>query len=494
MGMQACGANAIEAPILSENIFGSAFSKNISDDDVKDVFKSLGELTPANRRIRLAPRAKTNIRAYNAWIKHIYRLGRNPSMEQFHPQQHTDKMLEVSAHMKRFTKDKKSTTSVAEPDTFDKDTDWRDWSPTVINYFRMIAGSEGVPLSYILRENDGPDPTPNPDFKDDYVMNAPLIGTSYVSDAREVHAAIRKLITGNTQAEAIIKPFEAQCDGRADWKALKHHYEGVGIYSADIAKASHTISNLYYAGEKDGRMWWTKFQTELDWAFATYTKRYGVQGQPYHPNEEKLKILLDKVSAGFLANVKASIKVQLTINNNYPYEQACLAFRTEVNAKHPQGISGANRSARHIRQTSTGRGGNSGRGNGGFLAKKVQQFNKHNNHDDEEMIKLKNGTRVKYHASFNYPDPIYNSFTNELKDRMRSERTAYNKKRRRNKNDEDNRVIKEMRSQMDDMRSVISELSKKDSSNESRISEMTTDTPFGGRTEQSAFRRRQSNS
>ena len=64
-----------------------------------------------------------------------------------------------------------------------------------------------------------------------------------------------KLIARNTQAEAIIKPHKMQCDGRADWKALKSHYKGIGIYNADIAKASHTINNLYYIHEKEGHMW-----------------------------------------------------------------------------------------------------------------------------------------------------------------------------------------------------------------------------------------------
>ena len=161
---------------------------------------------------------------------------------------------------------------MAEPDKFTKDIDWRDWAPTVINYFRMIPGSDGVPLSYILRDNDEPNPATNPDFKDDYVMNAPLLGTSYVSDAREVHSAIRKLISGNSQAEAIIKPHETECNGRLDWMALKRNYESIGIYSTDIARASNTLNNIYYVDEKEGRMPWTKFQTEFDWAFSTYKK------------------------------------------------------------------------------------------------------------------------------------------------------------------------------------------------------------------------------
>jgi hypothetical protein len=128
MGMRACGATAAEAPVLAENIFNSttAFSKNVSDDEVKDVFKTLSEITSANRRIRLLPRVKRNIRAYNTWIKHLYRLGRDPVMTVYRPMIDTDKMMEIQKHMDRFTSNKATTSSVAEPDTFTKDMEWRD--------------------------------------------------------------------------------------------------------------------------------------------------------------------------------------------------------------------------------------------------------------------------------------------------------------------------------------------------------------------------------
>ena len=488
MGMEACGCSADQIPALSLNCFGNEFTKNITEEDLKDSFKSLAEVTPAARRIRLTPVVKRNIRAYNAWIKHNYRLGLNPAMEQFHPAIHTSDMLDKAAHMKRFTSAKNNSKSVAEPEDFTKDIRWEDWNSTVSNYFRMIPGSDGVPLSYILREHDAPDLTPNPDFKDDYVKNAPLVGTSFVSDAREVHAAIRKLIMGNTEAEAIIKPHESECNGRLDWKALTRHYEGEGLYANDIAKAREIISNLYYIDEKPKHMWWTKFQTELDWAFATYTKRYSTNGRQYHPNEEKLRILLDKVRANYLSNVKAMIKVQTGVNVNYLYSHACLAFKTEVNAKYPSGVNNDNRTSRYIRQTQSRQRGKDG-GGGGFLNNKIQQFNKFWKHDDAEMVKLKNGSKIKYHASFNFPDPIYNNFPENLKDRMRQERSSYNTRKRR-KEGGDNRVIKELKRQMDDMHSVISQLTDKNSSNESHISELSVGTGYGGKAEKRAFKRR----
>ena len=484
-GMIACGCDPNQALSLSENGFGNIFTKNITAEDLKDTFKSLAEITPANQRIRLTPIVKRNIKAYNAWMQHVYRLGQDPAALQFHPVLHTNDMLEKSAIMARFTREKSGSKSVAEPDPFTKDTLWDDWHPTVSNYFRMIPGVDGVPLSYILRTNDQPDPSPSLDFRDDYVKNAPLIGTPYVADARDVHAAIRKLIQGNTEAEAIIKPHEDECNGRKDWKALKLSYEGKGIYGIEIQKATDILNDSFYIDEKQ-RMYWTKFQTELDWAFAVYTKRYSRSGQPYHLNEIKMKYLLDKVRANFLESTKSAIKIQMYSNPNYPYAQACLAFKSEVTSRHPQGANAKSNPTRYVKQTHSDHKQKSG-GNGG-LSKMIQKFN--DTHREGDMIKMKNGTKIRYHAKYNYPVPIYKDFKDETKKRMKEERDEYKRKNKSGGSD-NNRVIKEMKSQMDDMISVVSQMSKKNSSNESQISEITAGPSlFGGREEQQSFKRR----
>ena len=40
-----------------------------------------------------------------------------------------------------------------------------------------------------------------------------------------------KLIMENTEAEAIIKPYESKGNGRTDWKSLRSNYECEGIYT-----------------------------------------------------------------------------------------------------------------------------------------------------------------------------------------------------------------------------------------------------------------------
>ena len=82
-----------------------------------------------------------------------------------------------------------------------KYTKWEDWDPSFLNYLCAIPGLDGVPLKYIKQDNELPDVTPNADFLDDYIMNAPLTLQAFTIDAAEVHTFIVNFITQNDEAE-----------------------------------------------------------------------------------------------------------------------------------------------------------------------------------------------------------------------------------------------------------------------------------------------------
>ena len=71
-----------------------------------------------------------------------------------------------------------SSTDAIKPRDFIKDIKWIDWAPSFKNYLRAIPGRTGAPLSYVIRDNETPEPNPvpNEDFLDDYILNAPLTG------------------------------------------------------------------------------------------------------------------------------------------------------------------------------------------------------------------------------------------------------------------------------------------------------------------------------
>ena len=53
-------------------------------------------------------------------------------------------------------------------------------------------------------------------------------------------------------------------------------------------------------------MWWEKFEKQLTSAFVAYEKH---EKRQVHSNEMKLRILLDKFNADFLAHMKAGIGI-----------------------------------------------------------------------------------------------------------------------------------------------------------------------------------------
>ena len=176
----------------------------------------------------------------------------------------------------------------ARPNKFTASMRWDDWSPTFLNYLRLIPGRDGVPLSYVCKDSEAANPTPNIDFIDDYVMMAPVNNEeAYTIDAAEVHTLIVKFITGNETAEMKIKSMEIKCDGRLDWEALKEHYEGVGIHSFGIIEADSILANLYYIGEKAPHMYWEKFEKQLTHTFTVYAKD---EGQSVHSPSMKLTL------------------------------------------------------------------------------------------------------------------------------------------------------------------------------------------------------------
>ena len=244
---------------------------------------------------------------------------------------------------------------------FTNEVKWNDWAPSFRNYLRTIPGRDGVPLSYITRISDAPDPTPHPDFIDDYVAMASLTGEAFTIDLAEVHTLIIKYITGNSTAEAKVQPHIATANGRLAWKALVDHYEGVGVHSINILKADEVLESLYYIGKKKPHMWWDEFEHKLTEAFIAYDKK---EGRVVYSNEMKLRIIIKKIGADFLVNTKAGIGFGLThVTITMTYEQALSSFRNEVNRKFPPNLVGKNNSRRSIREFNRrGRGGHGGRG------------------------------------------------------------------------------------------------------------------------------------
>ena len=393
-------------------------------------FKSYSDLTAIQGQIRLLPGVKRNIKSLIQWVQDQFRTGLNPQDNVF-PIADVTLLLRRQKSHALFIMKSKIIVDSAKPTKYSDSTKWDDWNPTFVNFLRSIPGRDGVPLSYVTRKNATPDPTPHLDFLDDYVAMAPLSGESFVVDSAEVHTYLTSFTSGNSTAEAKMKPHSLENNGRLDYTALANHYEGVGINSIDILRADEILDKLFYQGEKKPHMWWEQFEIDLDFAFNAYSRS---EGRDIHSESMRLRILTKKVNADFLATSKAAIMTQMTaIPMNMTYIQALATFRQEVNRKFPPSIS-SRRPTRRVQQSERGRGRGRGiRGRGGRFpgrgrggGRGIHNKRKMNTkHPHSYPVTLIDGTGIDVHASYYFGSEIWNKLPPHEAARITNDRNEY---------------------------------------------------------------------
>ena len=164
-----------------------------------------------------------------------------------------------------------------------------------IYYFlRAIPGRNGVPLSYVCRDDDEPTYNdPELDFIENYILQAPIWGAVFKVDAAEDHTYLVNFISSNSIAEVKMLPYAHENNERLDFKALREYYEGVGVISINVIKAEETLKNLFYAGERKPHMWWDEFEKQLSRSFMIIHKN---EKREVYSNEMKLRILIQKIN------------------------------------------------------------------------------------------------------------------------------------------------------------------------------------------------------
>lgn len=104
--------------------------------------------------------------------------------------------------------------SDAKPGNMEMADKWMDWNKTLINYLWLTPAPNGVPLSYVIRDNEIPNLALQPLFLDAYVNAAPLAGVTYLEDSAKACVIIKKLITKCAEVEAALTKHEGTRNGR----------------------------------------------------------------------------------------------------------------------------------------------------------------------------------------------------------------------------------------------------------------------------------------
>ena len=441
-----CGINDVDtyqnetpAERFANELFSDSFDLCMDKtiEEVKSDLKQYASLGSTDGQILTTPGNIQKIQAFIQWTRDMIRTGLEPASMEF-PVHNTALLIKNYKSHQAYMDKTKTISDAAKPIKFKETSKWEDWYPTFLNFLRSIPGRNGVPLSYVCRDNDQPAGyDTNLDFIENYIHKTPLYGEAYMVDAAEVHTYLVNFMSGNNTAEVKMLPYAQLCDGRLDYKSLQDHYEGVGAFSLNLIKANQTINNLHYAGEKRPHMWWDEFEKGLTYAFTVVDKR---ERRVVYSDEMKLRILLQKVNVDFLQPIKTAINVELyKLPVTMTYNQALMNFRNEVNRKFPPDLSPMTNRNRRVNEANTsrtntynrgrGRGRQGGRGNnrGGGRGNRGRGRSRGTNrgHPDARWIDGIDGTSIEVHPSYNFPPHIWNLLPQGEISRINSERQQY---------------------------------------------------------------------
>jgi hypothetical protein len=134
------------------------------------------------------------------------------------------------------------------PGKFKGERKWPEWEQAFVNYLSVIPGVNGVPLSYVIREEEQPLAGMVYETHNEILINhAPLVGNYFITDTRWVHNLLVGFIQGEASENWICSIAKYQ-DGRRDFIVLRQHYAGEG--NATRRRIAHTkmdseFSSLY---------------------------------------------------------------------------------------------------------------------------------------------------------------------------------------------------------------------------------------------------------
>jgi len=92
------------------------------------------------------------------WLMDFYRVSDEPSIVELSEVTFREKLrLTVTRASVRKTLSTQALRQAADPSPLKSEKQWKEWEKKFSYYLRCHIGASGVPLSFIIRENDNPD-------------------------------------------------------------------------------------------------------------------------------------------------------------------------------------------------------------------------------------------------------------------------------------------------------------------------------------------------
>ena len=174
-----------------------------------------------------------------------------------------------------------------------------------MNFLGCILGVNGVPLLYVIRENEEPDVDGEfPSYIHEIIACAPLHGEFFLADRQTVFNLLVSFTTGQPSGDWI-KSTARHCDGRRSMKALRDHFAGKENATRNKSVADTLKESLHYKNER--AMPFETFLTKMQNMHNIYEKK----GEEM-ADDAKLRFLYQPLQHSGLKAAVEALKAQKT--------------------------------------------------------------------------------------------------------------------------------------------------------------------------------------
>ena len=339
--------------IIADSLGSYADLCMLSEKDISSMAEEWHRRTQQNNRITFGTRRTKLLKALTHWIHDFYRISGTPNIDGLNQDQFREQLLRAlaRAEIRKSISDGTATAAgAASPGPLESEREWKQWEEKFINYCQAHLGANGIPLSYVIRENDAPKVNggPFPDFLAHTVACAPLTGAYYEADKRSVFQMIVSFTTGQASGDWIKATLRHQ-DGRRSMQALRNHFAGEGNATRNMAEADRLKESLHYKSERS--MAFETFLTNCQKMFNIYEK----EGEAM-PDEAKVRFLFKKVQHRELQPAIAALRAQQTAGTAITYTMAANHLATAV-SELPEYISKNSRNVSGVGTSNSGEKG-----------------------------------------------------------------------------------------------------------------------------------------
>lgn len=316
--------NPTNTAVIDDGVDGWESIQSLTDDDIDAMAKSFASRTSTGGRMIFGTKRIKFLKAIVHWVQDFYRTSDTPTIVGLNETKFkADLRVAESRNKIRKTLKDNDIPSDASPGPLDKESKWKEWEEKFTNYLRLHLGASGIPLSYVIRDNDTPDNSADKsDFINKSIARAPLNGEYYDADKLTVFNFIVSYTTGQPSGDWVKNTIK-HSNGRKSMKALRDHFLGEGNATRSLATAEGLRETLHYKNERS--MPFETFLTQCQKMFNIFSQ----EGEPY-PENAKIRFLFQAIQHDKLLLAVETLRAQETVGTNLTYTACCNHLTTTV--------------------------------------------------------------------------------------------------------------------------------------------------------------------